>query len=736
MRRWLFFTLLAVPLLGLALRFTPISHAEERPVPVVSTPDLPAGSLRIITDHPDQPPRTLPLRHTSVEADVAGNVSAVTVRQEFVNPATDPIEAVYVFPLPEDAAVHAMEMHIDDRVIKGTVRTRDEARRTYETARANGQRTSLLEQERPNIFTQSVANIPPGASITIELRYVHALVPDDGQYTFVYPMVVGPRYIPGARIGQQGTGWSSDTDRVPDASRVTPPVLPPGERSGHDIELTVRLDAGLPIDQLRALAHAVDVERGTDTRATIRIRPSDRVPNKDFVLRWRTPTRAITPTLLAHRVEGDGHFLLLIQPPATPPEDTIIPKELIFIVDTSGSMSGHPLAKVQAAMRYALDHLHPNDTFTILSFQHTTDWFSERPVPATREHIARAQQYINGLAARGGTEMLRATQAALRLPESNDRRVRIVSLMSDGYVGNEREILTQVATDLGNTRLFPFGVGSSVNRHLITALAQVGRGHATVITLQEPEDAAVQHFYDRLAQPMLTNIQIDWGGLAVHATTPDPLPDLFAGQLVAVTGKYTHGGSGTIRVRGMLRGASTEFPLSVTLPESESAHDAIPTIWARSRVEAISNNYRATETEQQDQITALGLTYNIATAYTSFVAVDTTPASAPGQLPRTVPVPVLIPDGVSHDGIFGQMQFGLSAGIAAPQADTKRGRMHGAREESLAPVAALSPDAAAPSSPNTQPVSSRARIIALVIAGITACVLLARMIRSRLRPHP
>ncbi|MDO8599731.1 MAG: VIT domain-containing protein [bacterium] len=638
----------------------------------ISSPDLPGGTLHILVKEGEQP-KEFPLKHTDVVADIAGHLSHVTVTQEFVNPYEEPIEAIYVFPLPEDAAVNRMEMHIGDRVVKAVIKTREEARATYEQARREGRRTSLLEQERPNIFTQSVANIRPGESITIEIGYVHALVPDNGTYTFVFPMVVGPRYIPGETVGQpssaeasqgeQGTGWAPDTTQVPDASRITPPVLKPGERSGHDIDVAVRLDAGFPITDLRSIAHEVITETPGEGRAVVRIKETDRIPNKDFVLRWKTPSSRIAPAFLTHRgTDGAGTFLLLMQPPEFPAANAITAKELIFIVDTSGSMSGEPISKVKAAMRYALQHLNPNDTFTILSFQSETNWLSETLLTADATNIERGLRYINDLTAGGGTEMLKATQAALRFPKNDSARVRIISLMSDGYVGNERNILTQVQTDLGNTQLFPFGVGSSVNRYLITALAQVGRGSATFVTLRESGEQAVEAFYNRIASPLLTDIRIDWGGLTVSDVVPAQIPDLFAGQLVTMVGKYAQPGSGTIRITGNAVGRPTNFELPVTLPPQESSHAALPTIWARWRVTEIENNYRMEPAAQQQEITALGLAYSIATAYTSFVAVEELPPETPGKPPRQVSVPVELPEGVSYEGVFGDGKGGGGIG--------------------------------------------------------------------------
>jgi len=301
------------------------------------------------------------------------------------------IEAVYVFPLPNRAAVDDMEIHVGERTIKGLIKKRDEARRIYEEAKRAGHVAALLDQERPNIFTQSVANILPGNRIEVKIRYFEALPYVDNDYTFSFPMVVGPRFIPGSakNPGQGERGWSPDTTDVPDASRITPPVLKPGQRSGHDISLEVNLDAGTELVELASPSHKVDVERRSKTTARIVLRIEDSIPNKDFILRYRLDANAPQMLFLPHRKEGDGYFMLLIQPEAKPAPDTIAPKEMVFVVDCSGSMSGFPMEKVKEAMRHSLQNLNRNDTFQIVRFSNRAETFAPAPVSATKDNIQR-----------------------------------------------------------------------------------------------------------------------------------------------------------------------------------------------------------------------------------------------------------------------------------------------------------------------------------------------------------
>ncbi len=308
------------------------------------------GALTAL-DSTGKPAGACPLKHTAVQAEISGFLARATVTQEFHNPFQQKIEAVYTFPLPQNAAVDDMTMHVGTRVVKGKIKPREEARAIYEAARASGRVASLLDQERPNIFTQSVANIMPGEKVTIVISYVETLKFEDGSYEFVFPMVVGPRYIPGAPTGKQGGGWSPDTNRVPDASRITPPVAVPGTRAGHDISLEVKLDAGVPIDSVACATHEVLVRRPSASAAVVRLKDQATLPNKDFILRYDVAGRKIQDAVLVHRAERGGFFTLILQPPERVAAEEVTPKELVFVLDTSGSMSGFPIEKAKETMQ-------------------------------------------------------------------------------------------------------------------------------------------------------------------------------------------------------------------------------------------------------------------------------------------------------------------------------------------------------------------------------------------------
>jgi Ca-activated chloride channel family protein len=324
-----------------------------------------SGSLQVL-DQNGKPKAECPLKHTDVKAEISGFLSRVVVTQEFENPFPEKIEAVYTFPLPQNAAVDDMTMIVGDRTVRGKILKREEAEAVYEAAKTGGQTASLLNQERPNIFTQSVANILPGEQIKITISYVETLKYENGSYEFVFPMVVGPRYVPGSATGGQGStrgnGFAPDTDRVPDASRITPQPVPEGMRGGHDISFDLTVDAGVPIDGLNSKMHDVDIERPDDHRARVRLKDLSTIPNKDFVFRYDVAGQRISDALLTHSSDKGGFFTLILQPPEKVTAEDVTPKELVFVLDTSGSMSGFPIEKAKETMKLALDNLYPYDT--------------------------------------------------------------------------------------------------------------------------------------------------------------------------------------------------------------------------------------------------------------------------------------------------------------------------------------------------------------------------------------
>jgi Ca-activated chloride channel homolog len=625
---------------------------------------LTQGSL-LSLDSKGQPQAACPLKHTDVKAEISGFLARVTVTQEFTNPFKDKIEAVYTFPLPQNSAVDDMTMLVGSRVVKGKIKRREEARAIYEAARAAGHVAGLLDQERPNIFTQSVANIMPGEQVKITISYVETLNYEDGTYEFSFPMVVGPRYIPGQPIGKQGGGWAPDTNRVPDASRITPPVTPPGTRAGHDISVEVALDAGVPLDSLACPTHEVTIDRPSAHAAIVRLKDKDVLPNKDFILKYDVAGRKITDAILAHRAARGGFFTLILQPPERVAVEDVSPKELVFVIDTSGSMSGFPIEKAKETMRLALDNLYPQDTFNLITFSGDTSILFPEPVPATPDNLRKAQEFLAGRHGSGGTEMMKAIRAALD-PSDSQKHLRIVCFMTDGYVGNDMEIIAEVQKHQ-NARVFAFGIGSSVNRFLLDKMAQYGRGEVEYVGLKDDGSAAARRFHERVRNPLLTDIGIDWGGLAVTDIYPRRIPDLFGAKPVIIHGRYTAPGRGVVRLRGRMAGREFWRELRVDLPASEPQHDVLASLWARTRIDDLmGQDYNGiqsgnTRTDLRDAITQLGLDYRLMTQFTSFVAVEEMTFTDGGQ-PRRVEVPVEMPEGVSYEGVFGTDKAEMAVG--------------------------------------------------------------------------
>ena len=446
-----------------------------------------------------------------------------------------------------------------------------------------------------------------------------------------------------------------NTADVSDASRITPPVLKPGQRSGHDISVKVTLDPGTKLQQLMSPSHEVDIQRKGKERAIIELKPEDSIPNKDFVLRYQVDGNIPKIVLLPHRTDGDGYFLMLIQPEAQPADTKITPKEMIFVVDGSGSMSGSPMDKVKEAMRHALENLNPQDTFQIVRFSNRAETFAPLPMPATRENVQRGLGYVEGLSGRGGTIMLEGVKTALDYTDDPER-LRIVSFMTDGYIGNEGQVLAYLEQNLGRTRLFSFGVGSSVNRFLLDRMAEFGRGAVEYVLPNDDAEAPVQRFYERIRNPYLTDIEIDWNGLEVTDIYPQRIPDLFLGQPVVVHGRYTEPGRGPVTLHARLGGKPYQQKIKVDLPDRRKQGKAIGTLWARARVEDLSDQHIVhPRQELVEEITKVALAHRLVSAYTSFVAVEKQLVTGSEQ-PMLVEVPVEMPAGVSYEGVFGREQ--------------------------------------------------------------------------------
>ena len=645
-------TFLAMLALALFVGAPPVTMAADNPAKERNEDLVSQGGMRVLGED-GKPVMELPLKHTSVSASISGYITRVDVKQTFQNPFKDKIEAVYVFPLPNRAAIDAMTMKIGDRVIIGEIKRREEAKQIYEKAKAAGHVAALLEQERPNIFTQSVANIEPGKEIEVTISYVEELKYEHGHYQFVFPMVVGPRYIPGSPTAPPEGGWSPDTNRVPDASKITPPVMRPETRSGHDIDVTVKLDAGVPIVSLESKSHKIKADTTGKATRTITLDAADTIPNKDFILDYSVAGDAPEIAVLTHGKNGQGFFTIIIQPKAKFEADEITPKEMIFVIDCSGSMQGFPIETVKNAMKKCLQGMNPDDTFQIVSFSNEAKEFAPKPLPNTKENVEKAVAFIDSKNGMGGTEMLSGVQKAFSYPK-DEKRLRIVFLMTDGYIGNEKEILKAVSDNCKDARMFSFGVGSSVNRYLIDGVAEMGRGLAFFVRQNQDPSAQVEEFFEKISKPYLTNIEITYGGLKTSDIYPTTIPDLFSAQPLVLHGRYKEAGSDKIVVKGKIAGKPFERTLDVTFPKEQAEHDVLGTLWARTRIHYLENSYISGESKDiPQQITDLALDFKLMSQYTSFVAVEEKTVTEGGQ-PRKVQVPVKMPEGVSYEGVFGK----------------------------------------------------------------------------------
>ncbi len=587
----------------------------------------------------------LPLKHTDVKAKVSGYIATVEVTQQFQNPYSEKIEAVYVFPLPHNAAVNEFIMVIGSRRIRGIIREREEAERVYQEARKQGYVASLLTQERPNIFTQKVANIEPDKQIDVHIKYFNTLAYADGWYEFVFPMVVGPRFNPPGQtdgvgaVGRGHTGLSGQTTEVQ--------YLCPNERSGHDISLAVDLDAGVKIEEATCASHAIGKTADGAERLHVQLSELDSVPNKDFVLRFKVAGEAIKSALVTHRDGQDGFFTLMLYPPDDLRQLQRAPMEMIFVLDCSGSMSGQPIAKAKDAIRRALRKLEPDDTFQVIQFSESASQLGRVPVSATPKNVQKALQYVDSLEGSGGTMMMEGIKAALDFAH-DPRRLRLVSFMTDGYIGNETEILSAIHDRLGESRIFSFGVGSSVNRYLLDGMAKLGKGAVAYIGLHDSGAEAVDRFYDCISHPALTDVQIDWGALEVSNVYPKRVPDLFVGRPIILTGRFQGRDETTIRIRGRCGVLERELHIPVALDDT-ATHPGLACVWARKRIEELGTQaIRDADADVANEIKQVALRYSLMSDYTAFVAVDSAHVTE-GDHGMTVAVPVPVPDGVRYD---------------------------------------------------------------------------------------
>jgi Ca-activated chloride channel family protein len=587
------------------------------------------------------------LRATDARVTISGPIAHVEVTQTWENPNAAPVDGLYVFPLPENAAVTDMSLRIGSRVIRGEMRRREEARALYEQARREGRVAGLLDQERSNVFAQQVANLMPGARIDVLLSFDHEVACEDGDCEYVFPTVVGPRFVP----RRQG-----------DPGRINPPVAEPGTPTGQRLTLRIDLDGAVSIHDVGSPSHRVTVVRDSESRARVTLADEQGAAlDKDVRLRWRLGSDAPEMGLLT----TGGFFTVILQPPREIADDDAAPRELVFLLDCSGSMSGVPIEAAKGVVRRALGAVRLRDTLQIIRFSDSASGLARAPIPATPENVRRALAYLEGLHGEGGTEMISGIRAALGYAPDPER-LRIVAFLTDGYIGNESEILGEVRRLLGSARLFSFGIGSSVNRYLLESLAEEGRGAAAFLAPRESPDDLVRRFVERIATPVLTDVRLTWDSLEVEDQEPATPPDLFAGQPLVVHGRYLRPGAGLLTLEGTRRGRPFTLRRVVALPDRAADHEAIARLWARARIHRLMREMHDGDLPSvREAVVALGLEHRVMTAWTSLVAVDSEVSNSTG-IANEVQVPVDLPEDVSREGIFGVARARGVISLASP----------------------------------------------------------------------
>jgi Ca-activated chloride channel family protein len=622
---------------------------------------------------------------TTAKITVNGLIARARVSQTFRNPSEAWVEGIYVFPLPEQAAVDHMEMRIGERVIEGRIEEREEAHRIYQMARAEGRRAGLVEEERPNIFTASVANIGPGEEIVVSIDYQERLRYDQGAFALRFPMVVGPRYIPG-QVQVASTGGLVNSGSVPDAERITPPVLHPDFGKINPVALTVELNPGFALAGLESPYHPIEVTEQAAGRYRVTLKDGAVPADRDFALTWKPALGAAPAAAVFTEAHGGGHYLLaMVLPPAAEREDGAAqthPREAVFIIDVSGSMAGRSIVQAKEALLLALDRLQREDRFNIIAFNNRPTALFANARRVSARSLDLAGRFVRGLEAEGGTEMAPALELALQ-GDAAPGTVRQVVFLTDGAVGNEVQLFRIVLERLGNTRLFPIGIGSAPNGYFMTKAAEVGRGGYTYIGKVEEVRERMAQLFEKLESPVLTDLKVDWsdGGVieAGAAQTqsagfeiyPPLLPDLYSGEPVVFTARVARL-SGVLTLSGRL--ADRPWRASLDL-DGGGAAEGVAKLWAADKIDAVMNGLHegADPAEVQSKVTALALAHRLVTRYTSLVAVDVTPARPKDSPLASRHVPTNLPEGWVYEKVFGPKgeRAPLQRDAAAPLQATK-----------------------------------------------------------------
>lgn len=594
----------------------------------------------------------VPAVATDVVIKVSGMVARAVVKQTYRNPYDAWFEGIYVFPLPENAAVDHLRMKVGERIIEGDIKERQAARAQYEQAKSSGQRAALVEQERPNIFTTSVANIPPRGEIVVEIEYQQTLRYDSGSFSLRFPMVVGPRYIPNNQV-------TDAPKEIPlgDASRITPPVLDPAKHApSNPVRLKVVLDAGVPLARVDSAYHPVTLRETEGGGRVVELAAGEVPASKDFELKW-TPAASHAPqAALFTEKRGDKNYaLLMVMPPAKEVAAARLPREVVFVIDTSGSMSGSSIAQARDALELAIARLSEQDSFNVIEFNSYAKALYADARPASAANRESAIRWVRKLQSQGGTEMALALNLALNGRE-NPGRVRQVIFLTDGAVGNEDGLFKLIKDKLGDSRLFTVGIGSAPNSHFMSKAAQTGRGTFTYIGKIEEVKEKMGQLFAKLESPVLKGVDIAWPG-AVDAW-PKRVPDLYLGEPIVVSAALDQT-DGEIRLSG-LRG---DTPWQATLPLADARPGrGMGVLWAREKIQSLIDSQRdgAKEDEVRDAVVDIALSHHLVSKYTSLVAVDKTPVRPKEDALQSGAIPTNLPEGWEYGKVFGELPQGAT----------------------------------------------------------------------------
>jgi len=609
-----------------------------------------SGSLLWRMEHGYSTATTL---NTDVRIDISGLVARVKVRQEFRNEGSEWVEGVYVFPLPDEAAVDRMRLHIGDRFIEGEIREKEQAKKEYEQAKRAGKKASLVQQQRANLFTTSVANVAPGELVVVEIEYLEDLRYEDSRFSIRFPMTLTPRYISGQPLpDKRGSGWSPDTDRVPDASLITPPQVT--RSKDHKISLTADVNAGMPLEIIASRYHPVTVAE-KNGHYVVELTDQQTVMDHDFELVWRPiPSAAPRAMAFSETVDGKPYHLLMVMPPDQDDAPAVqMPRETIFIVDTSGSMHGVSMSQAKRAVNLAINALKPGDLFNVIEFDSYTTALFPYSQMASADNVRSALNFVQGLQADGGTEMRPALRLALDSPPQ-ETHLRQIVFITDGSVGYEDEMFSIIEQKLGSARLFTVGIGSAPNSLFMRKAAEAGRGSFTFVSALHEVREKMDALFKKIEHPQVTDIEVHWPSGAVVDSYPATVPDLYLGEPVSIRAQASNSfrPGDVVRITGNSVAGGWAADLEI---DTSTNSEGVGALWARARIGALTDLERrgGNAEELRAGILETALTHHLVSKYTSLIAVDKTPVRPAGDPLSSEQVPNLLPYGQSAKAIFG-----------------------------------------------------------------------------------